>query len=307
MSYHLAKNIKATITYYDVLDMTLTSFEIWKHLLFQDKEQEKQESGYSLSQIVRLLSSGELSKTIEEKNGFYFLRGRESLVSSRIQSEKVSIGKLRRMRNLVKILSFLPYIRMIIATGSLAMKHGTKDSDWDMFVVLRSGKIWMGRTILTGFLHIIGKRRHGKKIQDRACLNYFVTEDNLEIGTKDLYSANEYRFLIPLCNESLFRKFELKNRWIKEFRPNFFLTTIPHLLMVQDSSLKGRIQKILEYFFDCFHLEAWLASWQREKIRKNPKTLLQGSLIEADDRALIFLPRPQGPKVFEEYKKRLSV
>ncbi|MFZ2984899.1 MAG: hypothetical protein WA054_03845, partial [Candidatus Moraniibacteriota bacterium] len=67
------------------------------------------------------------------------------------------------------------------------------------------------------------------------------------------------------------------------------------------------IQRKLETCFDCFHLEKWLAAWQTEKIRRNPKTSLEGSLIEAHDQALIFLPSPRGPQVFEKYKERLSV
>ncbi|HCJ45540.1 MAG: hypothetical protein COZ27_00565 [Candidatus Moranbacteria bacterium CG_4_10_14_3_um_filter_41_65] len=307
MSYHLAKNIKATLTYYDVLDMPLTSFEIWKHLILQDIEQTGKHGVQSIGDVVKILSSGELDTIIQEHNGFYFLKGRKALVRKRIQAEKISVGKLRRMHRLVRILRFLPYVRMLAATGSLAMKNGTRESDWDMFVVLRSGKIWIGRTLLTGFLHLIGKRRHGRKIQDRACLNYFVTEDNLEIGTKDLFSAHEYRFLIPMYNERLFQKFELKNRWIAEYRPHFSLTAIPHLLMAKDISQRKKVQDFLEKIFDGLHLEVWLASWQGEKIRRNPKTSIEGSLIKADDHSLIFLPHPQGPRVFEKYKERLSV
>ncbi len=307
MSYRLGKNVIATVTYYDVMDFPVTAFEIWKHLITQDFDQMVCDRPCTLGDIVSLLATGQLDGKIVEKNGFYSLVSREYLIAKRIQAEKVSVLKLKRMRRLARMLSFLPYLRMLGATGSLAMKNGTRESDWDMFVVLRSGKIWIGRTLLTGFLHCIGKRRHGKKIQDRACLNYFVTDDNLEIGTKDLFSAHEYRFLIPLLNVSLFRKFELKNRWMLEYRPNFILTSIPHLFTVEEDIWRKSVQKKLETLFDVLHFEKWLASWQKEKIRRNPKTLIEGSLIEAHDQALIFLPNPRGPRVFEKYKERLSV
>lgn len=307
MSYRLGKNIVATVTYYDVMDFPVTAFEIWKHLITQNFDQNVCDRACSLGDIVTFLATGQLGEKIVERNGFYCLASREHLVVERIQAEKISVLKLKRMRRLARLLGFLPYLRMLGATGSLAMKNGTRESDWDMFVVLRSGKIWIGRTILTGFLQYIGKRRHGKKIQDRACLNYFVTDDNLEIGTKDLFSAHEYRFLIPLLNVDLFRKFELKNRWILEYRPNFALTAIPHLFTVKENVWRKGVQKRLETILDIFHLEKWLASWQKEKIRRNPKTFIEGSLIEAHDQALIFLPNPRGPQVFEKYKERLSV
>jgi len=110
-----------------------------------------------------------------------------------------------------------------------------------------------------------------------------------------------------MYNERLFQKFELKNRWIAEYRPHFSLTAIPHLLMAKDISQRKKVQDFLEKIFDGLHLEVWLASWQGEKIRRNPKTSIEGSLIKADDHSLIFLPHPQGPRVFEKYKERLSV
>lgn len=307
MSYRLGKNIVATVTYYDVFDMPLSAFEIWKHLMTEKTDAGDTDAVCTLKDVSLFLWSGQLNAKIGEKNGMYFLNGREGLVEKRIRAEKISVAKLKRMRRLARLLAFVPYLRMLGATGSLAMKNSERISDWDMFVVLRSGKIWTGRTLLTGFLHLIGKRRHGKKIQDRACLNYFVTENNLEIGSKDLFSAHEYRFFIPLINFPLFQIFELKNRWIRDYRPNFSLTFLPSLWTVGANTWGHSLQKKLEAGVDFFDMERWLASWQKEKIRRNPKTQLEGSLIEAHDQALIFLPTPRGPRIFEKFKERLSV
>lgn len=306
MSYQLTKNILATVTYYDVLSMPLSAFEIWKHLIAHERDQTSYDRPCTLGAVWKILGSESLSSKIGEKDGFYFLRGREALVTERIRTEKISVGKLKRMRRLARLIALVPYVRLAGATGSLAMKNGSRGSDWDMFIVLRSGKIWMGRTLLTGFLHLVGKRRHGRKINDRACLNYFVTEDNLEIGTKDLFSAHEYRFLIPLFNFPLFQIFELKNRWIRQYKPNFFLTALPSFWTMADAPFARRTKDFLERFFGLFSLERWLSTWQKEKIRRNPKSAFEGSLIEANDRALIFLPKPRGPRVFQKFKERLS-
>lgn len=307
MSYLIGKNIVATVTYYDVMDFPLTAFEVWKYLIEHDRDGNRLNRPVTLSEVWGALASDQFARKIEKKNGFYFLPGREALVQKRIQSEKLSVEKLRGMRRLARILQYVPYVRMIGATGSLAMKHGVRGSDWDMFVVLRSGRIWMGRTVLTGFLHLIGKRRHGKKISNRACLNYFVTDDSLEIATKDLYSAHEYRHLIPLLSFPLFQIFELKNRWIKNYQPNFSLSVLPNRWLVSEDHSARQIRNFLERLLDRLHLEEWLGSWQKKKIAQNPKTHLEGSLIEATDRSLVFLPRPRGPLVFEKFKERLSM
>lgn len=309
MSYELSKNIQATVTYYDVLNWPMTGFEVWKHLISQERQEHQNgvcQVPSRLADVIACLRSEHLTHKIEEQNGFYFLPERAELIPKRIQAEKLSALKLKRMKALARLLAYVPYVRMIGATGSLAMKKGSTGSDWDMFVVLQAGKMWIGRTLLTGFLHIIGKRRHGEKINDRACLNYFVTDDNLEIGTKDLFSAHEYRFLIPLVGLPVYRKFELKNTWIREYKPNFFPTTLPQVWSAQESPRARRIKQLLEQFFNLFQLEERLSRWQKGKIERNPKTKMEGSLIEASDRALIFLPHPRGPQVFEKFKERLS-
>lgn len=307
MSYQLGKNVVATVTYYDVMDFPLTAFEVWKHLLEHDRDNHPLTTAVPFGEVWRLLHSDQFSGKIVEKNGMYFLQGREALVEDRIEREKLSVSKLKKMRWLVRALAYVPYLRMVGATGSLSMKNGATGSDWDMFVVLRSGKIWIGRTVLTLFLHSIGKRRHGHKISNRACLNYFVTDDNLEIATKDLFSAHEYRFLIPMLSFPLFQIFEIKNRWIKNYKPNFSLTVLPPLWLVRESTFGMQVRTFLERVFDSFALEAWLSTWQKKRIARNPKTHLEGSLIEVSDQTLVFLPHPRGPRVFQKFKERLSV
>lgn len=305
MSYHLGKNILATVAYYDAMDFPLTAFEIWKHLIAHDRDS-KEDQSCRLGEVVAALQAGRRPERIAERNGFYHLLGREAIVDSRIRTEKISAGKLRRLRLLSRIIACVPFVHMFGAAGSLAMKHAGQGSDWDVFVVLRSGRIWIGRTLLTGFLHLIGKRRHGNRVNDRVCLNYFVTDDNLRIGMKDLFSAHEYRFLVPLYNFRLFQVFEIKNSWIKGYKPNFHLTVLPSLWTIGIGPKTVRMKAFLERILPFPALERWLAAWQKDKIERNPKTHIEGSMIEAHDQALIFLPKPRGPQVFERFKKRLG-
>lgn len=299
----LSKNLLATIAYYDALDYPLTAFEAWTHLIRMDGGTEKDEAKTSFCDVVAALSGDSFSDRVVPCGGFYPLRGREGLVHTRIRSEKISSAKLKRVRALARLLAFVPFVRMIGVTGSLAMKNGDRESDWDLFVVLRTGRIFAGRTLLTGFLHAIGKRRHGKYHRDRACLNYYVSEDALEISTKDLFSAHEYRFLIPVVGEELFRRFELRNRWIRDFKPQFRLTELPPLWYRVELGAALPTRRLLENIFDFEFLESWLASWQKRKIERNPKTRIFGGHIEATDTALIFLPVPRGPKVFERFMR----
>lgn len=302
--YRLSKDIKETLAYYDVLDFPLTAFETWKHLL--TLQEEIRPSSYY--EVVIALQREVANGVIEQNNGFYFLSGRLGLVTERIRREKLSVAKLKRIRRLARYIRYTPYVRFLGATGSLSLKYGDIESDWDLFVVLRTGKIWTGRVLLTGVLFIMGKWRHGKHIKNRACLNYFIADKSLKIGTRDLFAAHEYRFMIPLFNYGLFQRFELKNHWMANMKPNFSLSEIPALWTLKEIK-KGTLllQAWLEKIGDYFDIESFLAVRQRSKIAKNPKTHWKGSYIETSNQALIFLPRPRGPRVYEAFKQRIGM
>jgi hypothetical protein len=301
----LTGNILATIAYHDALDRPLTAFEVWKHLIVDDREAAKPEPA-TLGNVVASLDDRDMRDRVVSRDGFFVLPGREALVGRRIRSEKIAVAKLRRVRRLAKMLRPVPFIRMIGITGSLAMKMGTSDSDWDFFVVLRTGRIWTGRTLITGLLHVLGKRRHGGHTKDRACLNYFVTHDRLVIPTEDLFSANEYSQLIPFLGRETFRRFELKNRWIVGLKPDFLPTEALPLWYVPETEGTTSMRAALERLLDSDVLEAWLGGWQKKKIMRNPKTAIEGGHIEATDDALVFLPHPHGPVVYERFRKRLG-
>lgn len=301
----LGKHIFATLVYYDVMDYPLTSFEVWKHLLVL--EDEKTQRLPSLAEVVKMLRELVQKKRLILFRGLYALAGREDLIQGRIQGEKSSVQKLKRTYRLITLLQWVPYLRMIAITGSLSMKKAEEGSDWDFFVVFEKGKIWLGRTFLTGVLHLLGKRRHGKYRENRACLNYFITNEDLSITPKDIFAAHEYRFLLPIFDRNTFRSFEFSNIWMKRFKPTFLPTEIfPRWTIISESSLSLFFQKFFERLFGSPCLEEWLASWQRKKIERNPKTKLSGSFIQTSAQALIFLPEPKGPKIFERFKTRLS-
>lgn len=300
----LSQHLHATIAYYDCLDYPLTAFEAWKHCLVLGAEREP--PSFRLSEAIEALEQLRDAGRIETLSGFFFLPGRHVLVPARLRDEKTAVAKLKRARRLIGWLGLVPFVRMIGITGSLSMKKGDAESDWDFFVVLRTGRMWIGRTCLTGFLHLIGKRRHGAKIANRACLNYYLTEAGLEILTKDIFAAHEYRFLLPIFDTGVAQRFELANSWIRQFKPNFALTEMPPRFLGPDRPVMTRVQRFLERLLDIDGLERWLSGWQRKKIAANPKSRLAGSFIVATDTALIFLPRPKGPQIFERFKTRLG-
>jgi len=307
MSDNLTKNILATIIYYDGLSYPLTAFEVWKYLIRTDYYTQKDShKAVSLFEIIKQLTGQEIASYIGQKNGFYFLKGRECLVEKRIARSKISSVKLKRLRRIAWLLRVVPFVRMIGVTGGLAMKNASVKSDWDLLIVLKYGKIWTGRTLVTLAVHFLGKRRWGQKISNRICLNYFVTDQSLEVITKDLFSANEYMFLFPLYGWETFHRFQMKNSWIKNMKPHYDLCEIIPLKTLEDSWCSRKIRSFGEFVFGFAWLENYLRKIEKRRIMKNPQTNKEGSLVYANDDALVFLPNPHGPKIFEQFKEKVN-
>lgn len=300
----LSKFILATIVYYDTLEYPLTAFEVWKHLLIPDGSSSL--PTVTLTAVEQSLEALSQSERLLCRDGFWTLPGREGLISLRIQREKVAVQKLKRAARLIRWCSWVPYVRMIALTGSLSMKQGDRMSDWDFLVVLKGGAIWTGRFFLTGWLTLIGSRRHGKQVVDRACLNCYLSLGALEVPMRDVFSSHEYRFLYPVIGKDIFRSFELANRWIARYRPHFLPTETVPFFLAGENKIFQRIQSILEALLPLSQLESLLRKYQKQRIEKNPKTHISNGFILATDQALIFLPEPKGPKIFEKFKRRLS-
>jgi len=303
----MQKEILATIAYYDELGYPLTAFEVWKYLTRINRQETVSDEKYSLINIINELKNENLNKYIEEYRGFYFLQGRRKLVGMRLNRTKIAVSKIKRLRKVAWLMRLMPFVKMIGMTGRLAMKNTQKKSDWDVLVVLKHGHIWTGRTLLTIFLQLIGKRRHGEKMMDRVCLNYFITDCSLEIKNQDIFSASEYFFLVPLFGKKTYHKFLKANEWIREFKPNFSEPEkISDFRLVEDSQVAKFIRKSGEFIFGWKFIEDFLRSIEKKKIENNPLTHLEGSQVEATDETLIFLPKPQAPRVIARFEEKIA-
>lgn len=304
----LQKNIYATLAYYDGMDYPMTAFEVWKYLIAWNHKLGIMNHKYSLTNIINGLDDYELRKLIEEHKGFYFLRGRKKIVEERLRRNKIAESKLKKLRRVVWFIRFIPFVRMIGVAGRLAMKHTEKSSDWDVLVVLKSGKIWTGRTLATAYLQLIGKRRQGDKIKDRVCLNHFITDGHLKVETREKFpefSAHEFSFMFPIFDAGIFQKFQLRNSWIKDYHPNYYLNETGNLKTFSDSRVIRAIKRAGEIILSWEFLENWLADWQARKIMNNPKTSQPGSFIKFSERALVFLPKPQGSELLNNLSEKM--
>lgn len=162
--------------------------------------------------------------TLFYRDGFYFLKGRSKDIYKRLKREKYSLKKNKIAQKAVRVLSFIPFIKMVGITGSLAMANTDLDSDIDFFIITQKGTLWTSRLLSIFILKLCGfslRRSFDKYAKDKICLNMWFDESNLVWEKRSLFSAHEIAQIIPVLNkDGTYEKFIMDNRWIFKFWPN---------------------------------------------------------------------------------------
>ncbi|EKE13125.1 MAG: hypothetical protein ACD_13C00093G0039 [uncultured bacterium] len=164
--------------------------------------------------------------SIQCKNGYYFVQGREGLIYKREIKKRHSQKKIKIAGHAAKIMSIIPFIKMVGISGSVAMNNAKKDSDIDLIIITKKGRLWTSRIIvylLLNFLRLPLRVPQSREQRDRLCLNIWLDEDNLKWNPKqrNFYTAHEILQVIPLVNkDKTYEKWLKENRWVLNFWPN---------------------------------------------------------------------------------------
>ena len=211
----LDKAILETIIYYDLFDYPLTAVELWQWLW---------KYKCKLSELVFCLEKSEfLNRHIETKNGFYFLKGRKNLLSIRKIRRDYSIQKWKKALRAVSFLRFIPFLKGVILCNSIAHFNAKEDSDIDLFIIVKDKYLWLTRFLITISLHILKMRRHGDKINNRICLSFYITDNNLDL--EELAYKGDVHFyywllhFVPIFDVEIYKEFLNKNKWLQKYIP----------------------------------------------------------------------------------------
>ncbi len=315
MENNLEKSILSTIIFYDIFGLPLTVFEIHKYLIRQPSTINRQPQ-IKLSDVLEALERSEfLKRKIGQKMGFYFLAGKDSLIEGRIEKQKLADLKWRKLRRLIFFLRGFPFVRMVMVTGSLAFGNVKNESDFDILIFVKAGRVWSVRFLTTLFFWILGLRRSEKNTCDKICLNHYLAEDALEIKSRNLYEAQAYaRFLPVLENEKgFYRKFCAANGWIGDWIvswPEKFIDAeagdIAGQRKVKTSRFLNFKRRSLETMLGGKAgdlLERALKKIQLRHIERHPLKDKAGGRIIASDEELEFHPELHSQKVLAEYER----
>ncbi len=250
------------------------------------------------------------NKELEELNGFYFMPGRSSLCEERIERNKIAEEKWKKARRYLFWVQFVPYIEAVFASGSLALGHTNEESDLDVLVVTKRGRIWLARMLISLVMSFLGVRRKGKEktAPNKICLNYYITTDSLKIPFESLYNAQSYAHLIPVYwgDENIIKKFwEENGEWTGKFLCRWELPDLYQKRAVRSNKLLLGIGRVLEKILDRTKLADWLEKLSRKIQLARINTALPGR-ITANDRQLEFHPYSAEKDIIKKYNRTIS-
>lgn len=310
---YLRNSILATLVYYDIFDFPLTALEVHRYLINPGRLNKI--SG-GLGEITREDINNELESLVKAGlagcgGGYFFLSGREGLLSIRSEKEKISVRKRKKLLRYCRYLVPTPFLRGIIASGSIASGNTTESSDFDVLIIARTGRLYTCRFFLWLISSILKIRRKPGQIKapDKLCFNHYVTEDHLALP-ESLFNAQTYASLKPiLIGRENFLKLYSANVWINNylynFRPGDDFSGFPARPFRLFAATAGFVEKILDKTIGS-KLEKIMSKIQRDKIKRNPLTYESGGRVIFTDRVLEFHPRSFEAVVIERYNQGLA-
>lgn len=277
---NLASSIIATLAYHDIFDYPLKLPEIHEFLI--GKHVSSKDTEFALTSLIK-------AKKVQQRSGFYYLKGRSKIYALRKSREKHSRGKLKIAALYGKFLRSIPTIRLLAVSGALAMENSHTKDDIDFVIITAKNSLWTTRFLANILLLPVKRTPSSKTVSNRACLNLFLDETGLRINNHNIYQAHELcQMKIIWDKGKTYSKLIKSNQWVTKFLPNW------------QPDFSQEIVKKPVNFRNPKKIESFLKSVQLSYMRKRVTTEKIG------DRQLFFHPKDTENFVLGEYRKRLS-
>lgn len=285
--YHtLAHSILDTLSFFDIFSYPLTPTEVRNQLWQAPDEVTSEAVSTTLAQLAAV-------GLIQESHGLYSL-GDVTVAATRRQNALWEVEeKLRPARGVSRWLRFVPFVRAIFICNTVAFGWPRPESDIDVLIVVRHGRLWLTRFLVTTVVSLLGKRRHGRYISNRICLSFYLVDTALNLGKTtlpggDIYLAYWVAHLHPLFDSGgLARAMHTANPWARanlrqmplddQMHPDGAVQPTRRSQFIQtkgEKILSGRIGN---------QLETWTRRSQQWKMARNKNSLQN----EPDTRVVI--------------------
>jgi len=313
MNEQLRKSILQTLAYFDVFDYPLTAEELYRWLY----------CGYTDNADIRISFRDFFDQLahfnqIECKDSFYFLPGRADIVEIRQRAVPVIEEKYKIARRAVKKMRWIPFCQAVFLCNTVASSHASPESDIDVFIVVKSGRIWTARFLIILVLALFRLRITKQTSANKICLSFYTTDKHLDlsdvtIDREDIYMMYWIDQLVPVYDpEDMQQKIIDANVWVQKYIPHALQSyKTLHRLRVGDMWLQKVKKKSWEWL-----LGGGLGSFVEKILKKKQIQTLKANFgdqmndgsthVVVNDTMLKFHDNDRREYFREEWQKRLA-
>lgn len=301
-----------TLCYFDLFDYPLTLGEIQQYLYTGGMVG----ANYSLTEIKdNLANNKKLKKIIATASGFYFLRGRQAIIETRLERYRLAETKFQIALKAIKWMKFVPFIKLVAVCNNLADFNAKKESDIDLFIVVQKGRLWLVRLALVLLIAIMGLRPPKEKAQDKLCLSFYTASDNLDlssikIAADDIYLVYWLATLFPVYQRDEYHERLMEsNAWLKKYLPEYENKKISYRYRVEDTKFSRFVFQTKEKF-SRGKIGDWLEKaakgLQLKKMAQNKKDLAvnKKNWVVMDDSMLKFHENDRRLEYLERFEAK---
>ncbi|QRM89041.1 nucleotidyltransferase domain-containing protein [Lacinutrix sp. WUR7] len=237
-----------------ILYFSIFNYPLKKDEIFKFSKTEKTEN------LEAELQELAFKKVIKNVDGFYIYKDTDSIVKRRLNGNEHAKQVLPKAFKRAKFIAKFPYVESVSLSGGLSKGYYDDDGDFDFFIITKTKRLWIARTLLILYKKVF--LRNNKK---HFCVNYFISDQHLEIHEKNIFTATELMTLIPITGKAIFQKFMLQNTWPKNYLPNVTINNSegiievkkPVLTKIIEAICNSKLGNMLEAFFRKVTLNKW--------------------------------------------------
>ena len=302
----LQEAVQDTVAYFDVIDMPVTPVMVWRSLLAEGANME-----FRLNDVIACLAEFRRDGVLAGRYGYYMLPGHEDMAQERLYRHSLSQAKWKIVRKGLPLLSFVPFVRALAGSGSLALDNTKTSSDLDLFVVAQGGRIWTARLGMLFVTQLLGRRRKyfNFSAPDMFCVNHYIADDSMlvDADVRNVYTAVQYTHHVPLYGREVMRSFLNKNQsWISEFVASPVVPDASH----EYEYTPGLLAVFLKQFIEGFLLEPLgqyvedFARYVQLKVIASHDARSRRGRVVCNDAELAFHPDTKVPYVVSQFLAR---
>jgi len=200
------QSIIKALAYFDIFNYPLTKEEIFH---FLDRPVDPDELKAVLQQLI-------VDKRIFQLGNFYSLQPDPALHTRRTDGNHKADLMLQTAYKAGGFLYQFPFVRGIGISGSLSKNFADQHTDIDFFIITRTNRLWIARTLM----HLFKKLTFITGHQHWYCMNYYIDEEAMLIEEQNIFTATELTTLLPVCGNGTMDRFYDQNSWTDNYFPN---------------------------------------------------------------------------------------